>query len=66
MLLPAEFTITGTAYYAISCAGGFFPLAMTPAQAQAAGAESDGLVLGGTFSVDAGSARTSRSCATCS
>ncbi len=54
MLVPAEFTTTGTDYYGFSCAGGFFPLAMTRTQAEAAGVKSDGVVLGGTFSVDAG------------
>jgi hypothetical protein len=54
MLVPAEFTTTSTAYYGFSCAGGFFPLAMTRAQAVAAGVKSDGVILRGTFNVDAG------------
>jgi tetratricopeptide (TPR) repeat protein len=53
VLMPADFTTDNTAYYAFSCAGGFFPLPMTQAQAAAAGVESDGVVLRGTFNLDA-------------
>ena len=54
MLVPAEFTTAGTAFYGFSCAGGFFPLAMTRAQALAAGVKSDGVIVSTTFNVDAG------------
>ncbi len=57
LLVPAELTTTGIAYYGFSCAGGFFPLAMTPAQAQAAGVRSGGVVLASTLTVDAGERR---------
>jgi tetratricopeptide (TPR) repeat protein/NAD-dependent dihydropyrimidine dehydrogenase PreA subunit len=53
VLMPADFTTDNTAYYAFSCAGGFFPLPMTPEQAAAAGVKPDGAVLRATFNVDA-------------